>query len=103
MTAQQLVLTATSELDRRAAAWLDDNPHVYDAIVRLARQVKADGHDRAGIGHLWEVCRWELRLSSGEEPALNNSYRAYVAREVMRLNPDLDGFFETRVRKAGAS
>lgn len=31
--------------------------------------------------------------------SLNNSYRAFYARLIMRNAPDLDGFFEVRAQK----
>lgn len=102
MSAQQLRIEATSDLDREALAWLADHPEIYDLVVELARRWTAAGHRQCGIGFIWERMRWDLGVRTGRAPELNNSYRAVVAREVMKREPDLAGFFRTRTRKAGA-
>lgn len=73
------------------------HPEVYDALVRLARQWKAAGHPKGGIGMLWELLRWEYGLAGPETgPRLNNNLRSRYARLVMWTEPDLAGFFDTR-------
>lgn len=73
------------------------NPHVYDHLVRLARQGKRSGAARLGIGQLFEVLRWRYMLATrGDEFKLNNDYRAPYARLIMEREPDLDGVFELR-------
>jgi hypothetical protein len=73
------------------------NPHVYRALVQLARDLKNRGHERIGIGMLFEVLRWQAALVTSDSGfKLNNSYRAYYARHIMDTVPELDGIFETR-------
>lgn len=79
------------------------NPHVYETLVRLAREWRY--HQRrtlCGIGMLYERCRWELGIRGEGEPlALNNNYRAFYARLIMG-EPGLDGIFETRRQREAA-
>lgn len=75
------------------------NPHVYRRLVVLARELVGRGHTKLGIGMLFEVLRWQSMLATALDHTgllLNNSYRSYYAREIMRREPDLDGAFETR-------
>lgn len=85
----------------RFEAWHKQHPEVYARLVSLAREAKRMGMDRYGIKALWEVARWSLFVDKGgEEYALNNNHTALMARLIMRQESDLDGFFETRQRRA---
>lgn len=79
----------------------EDNPQVFREIVRLCRQAKARGFDQWSINGVFEVLRWNAAILTDEEkPKLNNNYRAFYARLVMRECPDLRGFFQLRERTA---
>jgi hypothetical protein len=74
-----------------------DNPGVYRRLVAMARQLKAAGRHRIGIGMLFEVLRWEYWLADTSEPfKLNNNYRAYYSRLIEKREPDLVGMFTRR-------
>lgn len=75
------------------------NPKVYAAICRLARQRKAAGHDRGAIAQIFEVLRWqdEVVTRTRDGLKLNNNHRAHYARLIQLNEPDLAGFFETRI------
>lgn len=82
------------------AAFDADNPEVYEALVRLAREWKSAGHAKLGIKTLIERLRWEWHISSNKDSdgyKLNNNYAPHYARKIMAENPDLDGLFETRM------
>ena len=75
------------------------NPHVYAALVKLAREWKAAGHTRCGMKMLFEVLRYERGIrTSGEQYVMNNDFTAFFARLIMRECVDLRGFFEVRER-----
>lgn len=75
-------------------------PEVYQMLRRFAFEWKAAGHERCGIKMLWERVRWEVGLeglpNSTEDFKLNNNYHSRYARLLMRREPSLAGFFETR-------
>jgi hypothetical protein len=74
-----------------------ENPHVYVQLTELARQARAAGTKKIGIGMLFEVLRWRHTLSTaGDDFKLNNNYRSYYARMIMAKEPDLWGIFELR-------
>lgn len=85
------------DLDAAFAEHHAKHPEVYEALVRLARQARSRGHQRIGIGMLWEVLRWETTIGDhGAEYRLNNDHRSRYARLVMDQEADLAGIFETR-------
>lgn len=83
----------------------DANPLVYAAIVSIARDLRARGFRRCGIALIYERLRWNWALQTrGDEYKLNANWRAHYAREIMRREPDLAGFFVTRrLRAAGCT
>lgn len=90
--------TREATLDDRFNAFHLENPQVYDRLVGMARQAKKNGHEKLGIGMLFEVLRWELMLETTrpERYNLDNSYRSRMSRLIMQKEPDLAGIFETR-------
>lgn len=74
------------------------NPHVYRALVELARAAKEKGKLEVGIGMLWEVLRWRLFFETSDPSfKLNNNHRSRYARLIMAQEQDLAGIFEVRV------
>lgn len=75
------------------------NPWVYDALVRLARDMHERGRRRLGIGMLFEVLRWQWfrgTLDPSSDFKLNNNYRSRYARMIATYEPDLADIFEMR-------
>lgn len=104
---QQLTIELASdgisaEWARRAGEFHLQNPQVYEALVRYAREIRAAGHERVGIELLWNRMRWDwlLRTESRDEFKLNQNFKAWYARRIMEREPDLAGVFETRRRRA---
>lgn len=84
-------------------AFHEQNPHVYDAFVRLAREWRAATGKPTGINALSEVVRWELNLKTADasyEYKLCNTYRPFYARLIMAREPELAGIFELRSSEA---
>lgn len=75
-----------------------DNPKVYSKLVELALSAKANGHERMGIGLLWERLRWyyTVEIRGNDKFKLNNNHRSRYARLIMANEPALEGFFKTR-------
>lgn len=79
----------------------DENPHVYKALVGLARYAKKTGMEKAGMTLLYGGLRWQhatkikVRRELGA-PKLNNNYMAFYSRLIMQNESDLKDFFDTR-------
>lgn len=79
------------------------NPHVLDLIVKISRDLKGLGFQRAGMKLVFERIRWLSALETkGDGFRVNNSYTAFYARKVMEEEPDLRGFFRLRESEADA-
>lgn len=77
------------------------NPEIYDEIVKISKQLKDRGREHYGIGAIFEVIRFHRAINTTDTDfKLNNNYRALYARLIMQNEPDLDDFFETRLRIA---
>lgn len=95
MPAQLALYPDTTE--ERFNAFHAANPHVYEALVAMARKWKRAGHTSCSMKLLFEVLRWKHGIQTdGDEWTLNNNYTAYYARAIMERETDLTGFFETR-------
>lgn len=89
----------TSKLAKRFELFHSSNPHVYSALVTLARRFRAKNRSaQTGISMLYEVLRWEYYLATDSEDdyKLCNSYRAFYARLIMANEPDLQGIFNLK-------
>ena len=101
---QALDESEPSRIDREWLAFHEANPHVYEALVRFAREAAAR-RTHFGIGMLWERLRWytsiEAHDQSQSEWELNNNFRSRYSRLLMAREPDLEGLFETRKLRSG--
>lgn len=94
----QLTIPANqSKIEEAFWKFHGENPDVYEALKELAFDAHEAGRTRIGIGMLFEVLRWNRMIQRRQESfKLNNNFRAYYARLLMKQNPELDGLFETR-------
>ena len=78
-----------------------EDPFLIRDLARLALDLRGQGHKRWSIDALFHVLRWQrattIRNHNGLK--LNNNHTALAARELMEIYPQLDGFFEIRIRK----
>jgi len=88
-----------SRIFARFSKYHNDNPHVYDCLVQLAREFRLKSNNKKmGIGMLYEVLRWNyyMNVETEEEYKLPNEYRAPYARLIMDQEPDLQDAFNLR-------
>ena len=83
------------------------NPHVYERMLTISRQLKARGFSKYSTRTLMCVLRFEWDLQTSHEEVvvdggetrslkLNDHHTPYYARMLMKNHPDLLGFFEVR-------
>ena len=84
--------------------WLEDNEHILEAFIRLARRTRKAGVARWSADAICHVLRWQtaIRERGAGTLKINDHCTAGLARLTMRLCPDLAGFFETRTPPARA-
>ena len=78
--------------------WWPTNMHVIEAFERYAIQLRRSGkREYYSIKAILERLRWDSMLNdSALDYKLNNNHAACISRILMRLNPELDGMFQTR-------
>jgi hypothetical protein len=87
--------------EARFLAHVEANPQVYELLRRFALEARRSGRRRMGIAALFERVRWFTAIEThGDDFKLNNNWRAFYARLLMQNEPELAGFFETRVQRA---
>lgn len=73
------------------------NMHVFEAALEQAIQVRHAGRDRWSMRTIMEYLRHETAVQSSLLPwKLNNNLAPDVARLMIMLFPEFDGFFELR-------
>jgi hypothetical protein len=77
---------------------------VYREVCGLARQLRAQGYNKYGIGAIYEYMRFSRSLAQGAADPdgfkLNNTLRAYLSRYIMDREIDLMDFFTTKKQSA---
>lgn len=84
--------------DLRAAAekWMRENPEAMRLFRKFAGQMLA-AERRFGIGQLTERVRWECAVKTRGEPfKINNNFRAYIARRLIREDRRYASLIEVR-------
>lgn len=88
-------------LPERFADFHADNPHVADALERLAEQWFAAGNQRGSTKAFIERLRWESGIqTSGGEYRLDNSLTAFYSRLLLERHPEWSDRILTRAQKA---
>lgn len=85
-------------LRQKAEHWMADNESVMALFVKFAEDRRSRGL-HFGAKQLAERVRWETAQLFGS-PKINNSFVAYIARELVRRDPRLADLLECRVTKA---
>lgn len=77
------------------------NPQIYEAVVRFSLELKRRGRWHLGMKAVFERLRWwsNVEATTGDAFKLNNNWTSRYARLVMKNEPELTGFFETRARR----
>ncbi len=87
-----------AEVDHWFAEFHADHPDYYKAFVKLANEIKFEGHRRYGAQTIMERLRWESRVRDGSENyklanPIKNRLAARFSRKLMSEDPRFRGFF----------
>jgi len=89
-------------LAERYAAFIASNPGVLDAFEHTAAQWLDAGHARVGMKAVAERIRWETGVRMEQAWKVNNSYVAFIARDLIARRPEWADRIETRTQRAAA-
>lgn len=99
---QQPLFEVGARLRRDTETFIAEHPWVYDRVVTMAREDRANGWPRGNVNFYWSV----LRREAGPKPrdkfgfAFNNDYRAPLARIIEERETDLAGYFTKRPQRS---
>lgn len=87
--------------EERFWAFHESNKNVYIELRKLALDLVDRGRTHFGIAMIYERLRYEYALRTKGDPyLLNNDFRAFYSRLLMKNEPRLSGVFETRKSRA---
>ena len=85
----------------RFAKFHGANPHVYRALLALAKEARDAGIRKGSIKHLFGKLRWDYWMTTkGEEFKLNDAFHALYARLIAWRNPEFKDWFNFRKRRS---
>jgi hypothetical protein len=94
----QTSLLAVLDGNRHAQAyrhWRDAHPEVVRLFLAAATAARNRG-ERFSISKLTEEIRWEEALPETPDFKINNNFRAYIARDLLAVMPELREFLKIR-------
>ena len=98
MTTQATLPFARNRHEEKYRAWTCEHPEIVALFLSFARERMHMGR-RFGIKAIVERVRWELPIKFPEKQEdfrLNNSWTAYLSRDLLALEPQLKDYIETR-------
>lgn len=81
-------------------AYHTTNPDIYDAFVKYTLKAIRRGYEAFSAEFVFNIIRWETKITGNDEFKINNNYKAYYSRMFMNEYPEHKGFFRTRKSKA---
>lgn len=99
-------MTIKKSAKERFEAFHAGNPHVYQELRGLAREVQGRGYRKFGIRPLWERLRWKNMFEVTDPDSiykLNDHYKEFYSRMLMEEAEFTDFFTKRRSRADGAA
>lgn len=97
IVAPHAIVGGKGSLQQRFEAFHLANPHVFELVLNIARDLRARGMKRCGVKLIVERLRWLYALQTrGDTFKINNDWAPYYARVAVLVDPALDGFFMYR-------
>lgn len=95
-------------IDERFAKFHENNPQVFNLIVKEARLALKQGMDKFSVRQICEYVRWHIQLHTKDDPMfskskgekvkfkINNDYSSRYARLLLERYPEFAGKIELR-------
>lgn len=87
-----------SKLRKRWDQCKQQHPEMLSMAAEIALSAKRRGWNRWSTKGVCEVLRWQTAVNAdmGLGLKIDNNHTAFLARDLMQMHPELDGFFELR-------
>lgn len=95
-----MIESRLDEMRRQVAEFHAKHPEVWRLFEQFTFQMIGRGFKHYSVNAVFERIRWEMDVGGDgiDTFKLNNNYRAFYARRFMKIHPQYDGFFRTRVQ-----
>jgi hypothetical protein len=89
-----------SNIEKNFKDFHKNNPDIFDLFTQYAKEIRAAGFERYSANAIFERIRWHKDIqTSGDRFKMNNNYRAFYARKLMKEDPSFQGFFAIRTQR----
>ena len=95
--------TRHDQIKYQVEAFHKKHPEVWDLFVKFTFDRINRGFKNYSVNGIFERIRWDVGNVGGDgvtEFKIGNNHRPFYARRFMRMYPEHDGFFRTRIQKS---
>jgi len=90
----------TKALEKKFEEYHAENPQIYELFKKFSDDVCVSGLTKYSANAIFERIRWYVDIeTNGDKFKINNNYRPYYARKLMKDDNKFKGFFEVRELK----
>ena len=92
-------------LDEKFFKYHEANPQVYSLFLGFVKKARSAGHKHYSIDAIMHQVRWHMNVETRDSEGfkMNNNYTSRYARLLVKLQPNLDGFFRNRKLKTAST
>lgn len=93
---EQLSLPVKSTIQYAFEKFDDENPHIYDMIVRFTQDIQHSGRRKTSISLIIERIRWEVYTSTTTQDVdfkISNDFRSRYVRKLVEDHPEFREMF----------
>ena len=88
-------------IQERFARFHKENPHVYEEIIKIGRQMKARGFKHYSIRTILHIIRWHKHMQTNDPHfKISNNHSSRYVRLLVKEHPEFDGFFQMNKLRA---
>ncbi len=95
------MISRHEEMRQQAIAFHKENPRVWKLFCRFAFEKINQGFQHYSVNGIFERIRWETdqaNVDPSKQFKIGNNHRPFFSRRFMRMYPQHDGFFRTRIQ-----
>ena len=97
--------TRLEEMADEATAFHKKYPEVWDKFVEFTFDRVDKGYTNYSVKAIFERIRWDIANIGGDgvsEFKIGNNHPPFYARRFMKMYPEHEGFFRTRIQKSAS-
>jgi len=97
--------TRLQEMKEQAKAYDKKHPEVWEKFCEYSFDRISKGYRNYSVNAIFERIRWDLSNVGADGITafkIGNNFRAFYARRFMKMYPEHEGFFRTRIQKSAS-